>query len=125
MLFYHYEDLIGRDRELHVALISQFVLGDPGTEDAVRHARQALAHVASCAGTRPLSWRLAGLSLGGGPRRPSRNQNQVPHPCGEAFVHPPTCASRVDDWPALREKLAGTYAREACDKVDAFLAACR
>jgi hypothetical protein len=92
LMQYDYESLLLPLRHDHLARIFQFIIGSSKSDMPAIMASKAFRSSENNDGAT-----LAGTTL-----------------------HPPTCSSRVTDWPKLRTMLSGTNTRSACDRMELY-----
>ena len=92
LMEYDYESLLLPLRHDHLARIFQFILGSSKSDMLAIMASKAFRSSENNDGAT-----LAGTTL-----------------------HPPTCSSRVTDWPKLRTMLSGTNTLTACDRMELY-----
>lgn len=97
LMEYDYEDLLLPGRVAHLATVFQFILGANSTALPVGMALKAFNASAT------------------------QDDNGAANPA-EVTLHPPTCSSRVTDWPRLRSMIKDTYTLRACDRLEAAFA---
>ena len=90
LMDYNYESLLLPERHSHLTAIFQFLTRSTSAAVPTAMAERALQDSKHCK-----SAELEGHTL-----------------------HPPTCSSRVRDWPRLRAMLNGTYTLGACDRLE-------
>lgn len=95
LMQYDYESLLLPMRQAHMAAIFQFLLGSSRAETPAIMASKAFGSSESSEDE--------GAALEG------------------ATLHPPTCSSRVTDWPSLRAMIKGTNTLIACDRMEGYL----
>ena len=93
LMVYEYESLLLPRRQAHLAAIFQFLL------------RSSSAAV-------PASMAARALNIS------SMSEDDTGAQLEGVTLHPPTCSSRVTDWPKLRTLLHGTYTQAACDRLE-------
>ena len=98
LMEYDYESLLLPLRHDHLARIFQFILG---SSSFILGNRKDLPAI------------MASKAL-----RSSENNDGAK--LAGTTLHPPTCSSRVTDWPKLRTMLSGTNTLTACDRMELY-----